>query len=115
MTKDEFISIYNKARKRGTTIAVFYLVSGSCCMFAVILVAIFMEKNRAHEWAVLIATAYILFCIVIFPFILWLNKHTIKKYSLFCPHCKQPLVKMYFEIAKATGHCGNCRQKVFED
>lgn len=113
MTADEFISIYKKLRKQGTTIVVLYLISGVCTILFIILAAIFMERNRAHEWVAAITAVYVLACVVSFPVQIWFTKHTMKKYSSFCPHCKKPLVGMYFEIAKATGLCGDCRQKVF--
>jgi hypothetical protein len=115
MTRDEFISAYKKLRKQSTIVAVLYLVTCACIVLAAILLAMFMEKNDARHWASIIVAVYIFILLATFPALIWLPKHTIKKYGLFCPHCKKPLVRMFIEIAMATGHCGNCRQRVFEE
>ncbi len=46
---------------------------------------------------------------------LWYLRRETREFGLHCPACDEPLVGPSAQVAIASGHCGHCGAKLFED
>lgn len=114
MTRQEFISRQEALRKSGNKIGIVFLV----VFFGFLLGGIPIGDLADHGKTVpgiIFVFGFFGFLIGFLLFLRRFKKRHQKRFNLSCPSCGKPLLGVISQVAIATGNCGYCGARVFDE
>ena len=116
MTKPEFISRQKAMTKSSNKWTAGFLVVFFGVLLANIPLAGFMDREKPASW-VQIVYGFTLFGFLIgnIPLMLWFVKRQQTRFGVRCPSCGKPLVGLSAQVVVATGNCGQCGERIFNE
>jgi len=116
MTKQEFITQHQRQeselnRRLGRWMMVLFVG-----ILAMIPLGDRIEKSELNEtWVKGVLVSVFVGLLAGLGALAWYVVRLQKRHSHHCPHCRKPFIGLAANIVIATGNCGDCGGKVFDD
>lgn len=116
MNKEEFLMRQQAARREENIVSIIWLIVFFGVLFGNIPLAKWMDHHKPAPW-IQVTYGLIFFSFLLGNLVLmiWTIKRRVRKYGLNCPSCDKPLTATTGQIAVATGKCGHCGHRVFDE
>jgi hypothetical protein len=116
MTKDDFIIQQRAAKGEEKRVTMIWMIVFFGVLFGNLPVAAWMDHHKEKILIhVIFGILFFGFLIGSIPILIFIGKRRIRKFGLVCPNCQKPLFQAMASIAIASGNCGHCGNKVFDE